>query len=184
METDVKFINNNEHTSCVVIDSEQAEIINWAITNKDTFIFNPHNNGVFIHIDMIRDIYKNNEVYEIIRRIERRIIIKEKLEPFKKSLYLDDFLYVQGSGTKLHLHSDANDENGYQIRFNVIIQMPEKGGHPIYAGKKIIVKEKDYIICRSGIDKHTGGLIYGDKPKISLSFGFSIPKEFIHFYTR
>ena len=167
----------------VVTDEEQEKIIKWTLENKDEFIFNSNNNGYYIHIDMIKDIFKNDDVYDCIRTIEKRIKDKENLNSFNKPHYLDDFLYIQDSGTKLHLHSDRNDVNGIQIRFNVIIQMPERGGFPIYAGKKIDVKEKSYIICRAGIDKHTGGIIHGKKSKISLSFGFSVPEEFVHLYS-
>ena len=87
------------------------------------------------------------------------------------------------SGTKLHMHKDQNDENGFQIRFNVCIQKPEKGGYPFYAGKRLDYEERNYVICRAGLDLHTGGLIHGEKPKLMLSFGYSINKEDVHYYS-
>ena len=87
------------------------------------------------------------------------------------------------SGTKLHMHKDENDSNGAQIRFNVCIQKPERGGYPFYSGKKLDIEERKYVICRAGLDLHTGGLIYGDKPKIVISFGFSIDEDDVHIYS-
>ena len=167
----------------VVTDDEQQTIVDWVNKNWETFIYNDNNGGYYIITDMINEIYKDQVVYDIIKTIENRIIEKENLHHTHKPLYLEDFVYYMNQGTKLHLHKDENDVNGYQIRFNVCIQKPIKGGIPCYSGKKINIEEKCYIICRAGLDYHTGGLIYGDRPKIVLSYGFSINNKNVHLYT-
>jgi len=167
----------------VVTDIEQKSIIDWVNENWKSFIYNENNGGFYIITDMIHDIYKNEVICDIIKTIEERIIEKENLQSARKPIYLEDFVYYMNEGTKLHLHKDENDINGYQIRFNVCIQKPIKGGIPCYSGKKINIEEKCYIICRAGLDYHTGGLIFGEKPKIVLSFGFSIDEKNVHLYT-
>lgn len=163
----------------VLNDEEKNEIINYTINNYNNFLFNNNNNGYYIHPNMIND----DKITSIIKKIEERIIKKENLHNYPKNDDLDDFLYYMDSGTKLHLHKDPNDNNGIHVRFNVCIQKPEYGGYPVYSGKTIDIKEKCYIICRAGLDYHTGGLIRGNKAKIVLSFGFSINEDHVKNYT-
>jgi len=172
-----------ENSRQVVTLEEQQIIIDWVLENWKTFIFNKNNNGYYVSPHMIEEAYKNNTVYECIQNIEKRIIKKENLQTFQKPTALEDFIYYMDSGTKLHPHKDPNDENGYQVRFNVCIQKPDAGGLPIYAGKKLNIFEREYIICRAGLDTHTSGVIYGNKPKINISYGFSVDKDSLHLYT-
>jgi hypothetical protein len=169
----------------VVTEEEKNIIIEWVNNNHKTFIFNPLNNSVFTFVYMIKDKYNNDSVYNIIKKIESRIIAKEKLQEFNKCYKLDDLIYYMDASTKIHVHKDENedDANNIQVRFNVCIQKPISGGIPIYAGKQIDIEECKYIVCRAGLDMHSSGVIFGDKPKISISFGFFIDKDKIGLYT-
>ena len=83
------------------------------------------------------------------------------------------------NGGELHLHTDPNpkDTNLYHTRFNVYVQIPKKGGLPIYNNQVCNLKERTYICCRSGIDKHCCQKVEGDKERIVISFGFLLPFE-------
>ena len=80
-------------------------------------------------------------------------------------------------GENLHLHSDPNPPNSELIhtRFNVYVQLPEVGGYPIYNRTHCRLKERTYICCRSGIDKHCCAKVEGKKERIILSFGVLVP---------
>ena len=41
-------------------------------------------------------------------------------------------------------------------------------------------QERQYILCRSGLDTHCSSIVKGDKPRIIISFGFNIPIKDIH----
>jgi hypothetical protein len=170
-----------EYSEEVITEEEQSILIEWTHLNYRNFILNKNNGGYFIFIDNLNAEIKlnksstiNGEILKILIEIRERIVNLENLNDSKESNELGHFLYYMESGTRLHRHKDPNDEGTYHIRFNVLIQAPEKGGVPIYAGKKMKQKERHYIICRSGLDYHESTLIEGNKPKMLISYGFAI----------
>ena len=181
-----------DYSEEVVTYEEQQCIINWIGENKNkTFIYNLLNGGYFMYIDTLKEtldnsnnIVCNENIYKIITNIKKRIESLENLNDCKTCPELGHFIYYMGNGTKLHRHKDDNNINSYHIRFNVIIQNPESGGVPIYAGKKINTKERCYIICRSGLDYHESTLVNGNKPKITISYGYSIDINNIGLYPK
>jgi hypothetical protein len=176
----------------VVTQEEQQYIINWVTKNKNNsfplFIYNRLNGCYFMFIeDLLKetsDNLINKNVYEILTNIKNRIESLENLKECKTSSELGNLIYIMDSGKKLHKHIDVNDIDSYHIRFNVIIQNPEQGGVPIYAEKKIKTKERCYIICRSGLDYHETTVVSGNKPKIIISYGYSIDKNKISLYSK
>jgi len=173
------------NTEIMTVD-EQTAIIEWTMKNWQNFRYNELNGGYFIFTEFIEESHDdsklNLKVSNIISSIRNRVIEAEKLHCLSSEPSLQDFIYYMNKNTKLHKHKDANSNDGYHIRFNVIIQLPEKGGVPIYGGKKMYVQERCYLVCRSGIDYHTSSVIDGDVPKIVISFGFNFPKQIIHIY--
>ena len=135
------------------------------------------------------DMYSNkwdgidDKIKNIIKSIRQRIIEKENFK-FKdeEPSNLPSFFQILRKGSATHYHIDSNDEGTYHIRFNVIIQKAEEGGDPIYNG---IIKqhmERQYVMCRSGIDYHSSNAITGNKPRVTISYGFNIPKDQISNY--
>ena len=46
---------------------------------------------------------------------------------------------------------------------------------PIYNGITKHCQEREYVLCRSGLDTHYCSKIKGNKPRFAISFGFNIP---------
>ena len=84
--------------------------------------------------------------------------------------------------TKLHKHKDLNTKGTIQIRYNVLLQKPEIGGDAVYSGRRIDCDIGCYILCRSGLDFHSGTLIQGKLDRILISYGFLIKEENITKY--
>ena len=135
--------------------------------------------------DMTSDKWGNidENIKKILNNTRERIIEKEKFD-FKDeepSNVLSFFQMLQ-NGSATHYHRDRNDIDMYHIRFNVIIQNSECGGESIYNGIVQKGMERQYIMCRSGIDNHCSKSITGDKPRLAISYGFNIPKVEISNY--
>jgi len=174
----------------VVLPEEQVSIIEWINSNYSCLNQNTNASGCFCEIEQILNINKGNsknqEIYNSIVAIRNRIVEREKLQKYKTCEALPDLIYYMESGTKLHDHDDSGykkTNDGIQIRFNVCIQKPEEGGRPIYAGKLIDLLEREYVICRAEIDKHSSEWIKGGLPKICISFGFIIDYADIHLFS-
>lgn len=179
-------IVTNDYSEEIITIHEQQQIVAWAIKYWDNFIYNANNAGYFIYIDSLKDMEaeSNMLMYDLLMDIRKRIVDIENLHDIGVDPSLLDFIYHMDKGTKLHKHKDKNSNDGYHIRFNLIVQLPESGGVPIYAGKKINTKERCYIICRSGLDYHTSTHIEGDLPKIVLSYSFNFPKDKTNLYPK
>jgi hypothetical protein len=174
----------------VVLPEEQSNIIEWINSNYSSLNQNTNASGCFCDIEQILNINKGNsknqEIYSTIVAIRNRIVEREKLQKYKTCEALPDLIYCMESGTKLHDHDDSGykkTNDGIQIRFNVCIQKPEEGGRPIYAGKLIDLLDREYVICRAEIDKHSSEWIKGNLPKICISFGFIIDYADIHLFS-
>jgi hypothetical protein len=170
----------------IITIDEKNVIVEWAISKWGNFFYNSYNAGYYIFLDSLKDTNdeKNDQMYNLFMNIRQRIVDIENLHGIEPDPSLYDFIYHMDKGTKLHKHKDANSNDGYHVRFNLIVQLSEGGGIPIYAGKKIIPKERCYIICRSGLDYHTSTNIEGDKPKIVISYSFNFPKDTVDTYSK
>lgn len=170
---------------------EQNTLITWINDNYSTFKKNDACSLYAAEVELIETKYKNLEIYNIIDNIKTRLIKLENLENTKQCLFLTDFIYIIEPGNKLHTHMDVNNheknndinQSGIHVRFNVCVQKPDIGGQPIYAGKTIKLVEREYVICRSGIDFHSSEYVFGDKNKINISFGFMITPDKIDLYS-
>ena len=89
------------------------------------------------------------------------------------------FLSYSEKGHIVHTHKDKNpDDDHYIVRFNVIISKPETGGNPIINDKVIEVKENEVWVCKAGEDFHSTTEVKGDYPRVMISFGHYIKKEY------
>jgi hypothetical protein len=167
---------------------EQLEIINWLCSN---FIEFTGHRPDFTEATL----YENNLLIpKIVWEIRDRIIKKEGIEEYRDSYNEDFFLKYHGDLTavtrdkisiilpgkpwsRIYPHIDINQPNRIHTRFNIFLSVPEKDGTTYYGGYKAEVKERGYVICRSGIDNHYTEHIRGDTPRITLSLGFQLPPE-------
>jgi hypothetical protein len=125
--------------------------------------------------------------------IRDRIMTKEGLVDSDIDPLLENFIYILCKKGFIHRHRDPSEpmkselyepseellkkyKGMVQIRFNIIIQLPEKGGHVYYIGNKVDGKERCYVLCKSSIHDHWSDIVE-DGERITFSFGFIISKE-------
>jgi len=167
--TDYYYTLNDEPILSV---EEQKIIVDW--TRKHFIYFKPNNGNKY----MQKMSYFEN-LPQCIWDIKKRIFDKENAHDYEQEPIFQDSIGIMFKGESLHLHSDPNPPNRDLIhtRFNVYVQLPEKGGYPIYNNIHCTLKERTYICCRSGIDKHCCARVEGDRERIILSFGILVPLE-------
>lgn len=151
---------------------EQKEIVEW--TRKNYIYFKK--NGLNRYFQLLNYFH---DVPNCIWEIKKRIIEKEDLFNFEQEPFFKDSIGYMLNGGELHLHTDPNpkDSDLIHTRFNVYVQIPIKGGIPIYDNKICNLNERTYICCRSGIDFHKCQIVEGEKERVVVSFGFLMPYE-------
>jgi hypothetical protein len=151
---------------------EQEIIVNWVRNNFIYFKINGFNRW-FQQLDFF------NSIPDCMWKIKERIIEKENLYNYQQEpMFRDSIGYIKHGG-ELHLHKDPNPEGGelFHTRFNIYVQLPIKGGFPIYDDVVHNLKERTYICCRAGIDLHKCVKVEGNRERIVLSFGFLLPYD-------
>jgi hypothetical protein len=149
----------------VMKPEEQKTIIEWANLNYHRF----KKNGTGRQYRKFREL---PDVPECVYTIRERIVQREKLYGVMQEPLLTDYIgYIQDGG-QIHPHIDPNRGDLIHTRFNVFVQLPQKGGMPIYNDETIQVRERTYIICYAGLHKHYCEKVEGSKARIILSYGF------------
>jgi len=152
----------------VITETEQLELIEWANQNYTTFT----KNGSGRQFRILNDL---PGVPSCVWNIKQRIIDIEHLEDAPQEPIFRDYVGYILPGGQIHPHKDPNRNGLIHTRFNAVIQLPEKGGMPMYGGKIIPVSERHYVRCNSGTDIHYCELVEGTKARIVISFGFLLP---------
>jgi hypothetical protein len=158
----------------IVSEEEQTIIVDWVRKNEGKF----RSTGLNRRFQQL-DFFKHETVPQCIWDIKNKIIDKEVLHDYAPEPIFRDSVGFMTDGGQLHLHTDPNPPNTdlIHVRFNVYVQLPIKGGYPIYNKKHCTLKERTYICCRSGLDPHYCAKVEGPRERIILSFGFLIPKS-------
>jgi hypothetical protein len=112
-------------------------------------------------------------------RIRKRLIETERLGGFIQEPVFRDILYIIMPKGHIHRHRDPNLGEYIQTRFNVFLQVPVEGSRTYYEGELVDAREGHYTMCRSGLDHHWTDPIEGSAPRISLSFGFLVPRPLV-----
>jgi len=149
----------------VITEAEQTEIILWANQHYPSF----EKNGTGRQFQILNGCAN---VPSCVWDIKQRIVEREGIHDAPQEPMFKDYIGYITDGGQIHPHLDRNRDGRIHTRFNVFVQLPEKGGMPIYGEKTIQVCERHYIRCNSGIDKHYCELVEGKKARIVLSFGF------------
>jgi hypothetical protein len=154
----------------IMTEEERLQLLNWSInimpiTEKLRF----RRLAYFFGND------KSN-VIDLVFEIKKRIEEKEQLSLYEEESKLKHFIGYIFPGGKIHKHTDTNDEDRklYHIRYNVFLLDPNLNTY--YDNNILDSSEGTYALCRSGIDYHW--TITNDEvlPRISLSFGYMVPK--------
>jgi hypothetical protein len=110
-------------------------------------------------------------------KIKQRIIRREGLHDYSSYSYLGDRITFIFPGGYIPPHIDKNELDGMiHVRFNVFIQAPEDCD-TWYDGIRVDVRERGYVLCRSGIDRHWTGINKTMVTRIAISYGFTLPAE-------
>jgi len=149
----------------VITVAEQAELAEWANQNYRSFT----KNGVGRHYKKLCEL---PTIPVCVWDIKARIVALEQLENAPQEPIFEDYIGYITAGGKIHPHKDPNQDDLIHTRFNAFVQLPEKGGLPIYGDVVLPVSERHYVRCNSGIDVHTCEMVEGPKARIVLSFGF------------
>lgn len=159
---------------CIMSVEEQAIIVEWANTHYKYF----KRNGPNTYMQLL---HLFDDTPACVWDIKRRIFDKEQLHGYaQEPIYKDSIGYMM-HGDALHPHTDPNPDPDcsepplFHTRFNVYVQLPEKGGYPIYANLPCPLKERTYICCRAGVDMHWSAKVEGPRPRIVMSFGVLVP---------
>jgi len=153
--------------------NEQAEVVKWVRKNIHTFNIRKNN-----RYRQFFDFYKGKRP-EIFNIIKQRIIKREHLENVDNlRMFGDSVGCILHSGSLFrHIDTKENINEKFLIVFNVAVQVPFFGGKPIYGETICNLQERRYICCRSGIDYHQVQEVYGDRERITISYGFLFKKE-------
>jgi hypothetical protein len=155
-----------------ITNEEKNIILFWIINNNDKFTENLSADRKFV---FVRDI--NGDVYDLIQTLRNRIIYLENIVNYKKLPIENDYIGINTTGGKIHMHTDSNIDNYIHNRYNVILSYPEEGGESIYGGHINKLKENMVWKCIAGQIMHGSNVIIGEKPRITLSIGFYIKQD-------
>jgi hypothetical protein len=107
--------------------------------------------------------------------VKKRILVKENLlDEYFNNYFVNKnqigLISYIGKGGKIHCHIDPTLGGYDHIRFNLFLSVPQKGGLPIYNGITIPVEIGNYIKCNSSKYFHGCETVYGNIPRIVISY--------------
>jgi hypothetical protein len=169
----------------IISEEERLGFINWICSEYGNMTV--HRPGLIGRTFVKED----KAVPEIVWTVLNRILDRENLHEYKDS-YNDEYfkklhngrtgvyrdhVAIVLPGANINPHYDFNEPDKIHARFNVYFQVPTEGGETYYSGDFAPVKERHYLFCRSGIDKHWTKIVKGTQPRISISYGFQLPRK-------
>jgi len=161
-------------------------ILDWVLDRNNRklclTITPPHLSGFVVgmtHLESMKgDLKKLNFPISELNKINT-YILKElgwKKKDLKPEVRFGSLISYSEKGHVVHLHKDKNELEGYiHVRLNVMISLPQRGGHPQIDGSVIEMKENQVWVCRAGDFFHSTTEVEGEKPRIMLSMGYNVP---------
>ena len=154
------------------IDNEiKTTLLDWTHTNLTNFKENPISPN-----RKYKKINSGDSIYNLVVNLKTRIINQENITDFIVEPYYEDYIGVNLIGGKIHRHKDDTQSGYIHTRWNLILSYPESGGHSIYNEEINVLKENLIWRCDASEYFHSSTEVIGDKPRITLSLGFLIPK--------
>ena len=170
----------------VMTEEERIEIINWLCRS----FFSLYVNGVALGPDHRPTSVPGRVRMELspldptvpiaVWRIKKRIMDKEDLRDYEVEPMMRDLITIMLPGGQIFPHRDSNVNDYIHSRFNVFLSQPANDFTTFYGGKPIDAKEGHYVLCRSGLDTHWTDILTDNIPRITISFGFLIPRKILN----
>ena len=154
----------------IMTEAERREVLDWACSIFFTmkYLGNRRLEYTLSALD--------SSIPTSLWRIRKRLIETERLGGFIQEPIFKDILYIIMPNGFIHRHRDPNLGEYIHTRFNVFLQVPIEGSKTYYGGELVDAVEGHYTMCRSGLDQHWSDPIKGSVPRVTLSFGFLIPR--------
>jgi len=109
-------------------------------------------------------------------RLERRLQIPATATPEPMFGW---YLSIISGGGGVHPHLDATEPGKRHLRCNVFLQLPVMGGMPVIEGRRIWVRPRGFLAFFPSERRHSSERVNGDRQRIILSFGYSVPETYI-----
>jgi hypothetical protein len=164
-----------------ITEDERLELEYWALNMKNNMNRANPVNGENDQKDeyLIRHFAKLSafsNIPNLFERLKKKIIEIENIKNYLAAPINGDWLGILGENSYVEPHKDDNlNSEYYTRRYNLLVSTAISGGKPIYGGKLIPIKDKMLWRCDAGLITHSSEKVIGDKLRINLSFGFSIP---------
>lgn len=154
----------------IISKSEKSRLLLWIKNNQDKFLFNVEGP----YRKRFRFDCENVEISNTLENIKKRIIKKENINGWIKEPLLGDYISQITNGGYIQRHTDPTILGFSHVRYNLFLSLPVVGGRPIYDDKIIDISENEYLKCESSSYFHGCENVYGEKPRIVISYGFLI----------
>lgn len=179
----------------IVSEDEQKEIIDWIYSKMNIFrkLSSTHYHHTMIELvtdetapsdnaieddNTILPAY-NSTLPKSIWEIKKRIIDREGLHWYKKEPSMQDFIQIICKDGLINKDPDLNySDDLIHTRYDVFLDVPKYGGELYYDNTLVDVKEREYVLSKTGLHKNYSNYIK-EGSMITLSFGFLIPNEVI-----
>lgn len=158
----------------IITKEEQQFLLDWIFSNEDKFKSNiAGTNRKSIGLDEL----KISEKPKLIYTIKNRILLKENIYIWEQDSFFGDIVTCNTEGGFIHQHTDPTLPNREHIRFNLFLSKPKKGGDPILMDQILSFEERQYIRYHVNKQHHRSLPVEGNKPRIAISYGISIPSD-------
>lgn len=163
-----------------VSESEGEFLKNWILENEQYLV--PNQIGPYRKFKRLHKLEEEvGGVPQLFDDLKEKIIELEGLEdimiPLHNPMYASDWIGVQWDNAFVEEHVDGNgpDDRFYTRRYNLLVSLPNEGGLPIYGGEILDIKERSLWMCEAGLVKHSSTPNVGSRPRINVSFAFTLP---------
>lgn len=152
-------------------EATKTTLLDWTFSNLTNF-----KDNTISPYRKYKKIKVEDSIHSLVMNLKTQIINQENITNWITEPDYEDYIGVNLTGGKIHRHKDDTQSGYTHTRWNLILSYPESGGHSIYNDETNILEEKLIWKCEASEYFHSSTEVVGDKPRITLSLGFLIPK--------
>ncbi len=111
-------------------------------------------------------------------RVRQRVVKTMALgqDPVTEGV-IGHYLSIIASGGAVHRHKDASPAGTRHLRCNLFLQLPTDGGRPLLRNVAIDVAERALFCFYASETPHASEAVGGERKRIILSFGYTVPAD-------